>query len=276
MIFSFSDKVLRKKWKYLRDQFAVEVGKTPPPRSGDPGGRPESKWPYFKSLMFLLGIIKPRTSSGNLTSNNRTEQQDEDIEPMASDSNETEPTRDVQEIESQVTHIQEGPQQTQQVDPTYTNFPSSETYSRKRKRTDGNTKYNQQMIYIEEKKASLLERVINERGCNNNNDDALFFQSLLPHVSKIPEHLKLRFRNRVQSLVEEFLYGSDSSSMQSSHLNRQQKESLHPYSPEYMPFPGSSHTTDSSNSSTTRASSAQPQNSAIYEELRSYSNETVW
>lgn len=60
---------LRKKWKYLRDQFAVELGKMPPPHSGDEGidfYRP--KWPYFRLLFFLKDSVKARTSKGNCSS----------------------------------------------------------------------------------------------------------------------------------------------------------------------------------------------------------------
>jgi hypothetical protein len=64
--FVLSDAVLRKKWKYLRDQFSVEYGKIKPPRSGDPGGESyELKWPHYRSL-FLKDIVKPRASSSNL------------------------------------------------------------------------------------------------------------------------------------------------------------------------------------------------------------------
>ena len=54
-----SDAVLRKKWKYLRDQFSVEFGKIKPPLSSDPGGESyEPKWPHYRSL-FLKDTVKP-------------------------------------------------------------------------------------------------------------------------------------------------------------------------------------------------------------------------
>ncbi|XP_050315311.1 uncharacterized protein LOC126749663 [Anthonomus grandis grandis] len=58
---------LRKKWKYIRDQFSVELGKFPPPRSGDAANdTPTSKWPYFKLLLFLKDTVMPRKLKGNL------------------------------------------------------------------------------------------------------------------------------------------------------------------------------------------------------------------
>jgi hypothetical protein len=56
---------LRKKWKYFRDQFGIEVSKLKRPWSGDEGGKTQtSKWQYFKSLYFLRDIIKSRPTSG--------------------------------------------------------------------------------------------------------------------------------------------------------------------------------------------------------------------
>ncbi|XP_045476999.1 uncharacterized protein LOC123682436 isoform X3 [Harmonia axyridis] len=220
---SENDGVLRKKWKYLRDQFAVEVGKFPPPRSGDSGDRPESKWPYFKSLRFLLGIVKARTSASNLK---KPENENEDLVSHYV-SKETDSQQDVQEIDNQVSDDQR--QQAQM------NSPSSDVFSGKRKRNNANKKYNQEMLDLETKKASLLERVINDRGSDD--DDALFFRSLLPHVSKIPQHLKLRFRSRVQMIVDEFAYASHGT-MQSSHSNSQSAPSfVQQYSAEYILSP---------------------------------------
>lgn len=167
------------------------MGKLPPCRSGDPGGHPESKWSYFKSLMFLVGIVKPRTTSSNLKISKTQAQDNEkfEIEAHTADRG-TEPTEGVQEVETESAEAQ---------------LVETGDLSRKRKRNEINSKYNQQMILIEKKKASLLERVIQERRCDDT-DDALFFRSLLPYVSKIPEHLKLRFRNKVQQVVDEFVY----------------------------------------------------------------------
>lgn len=58
---------MRKKWKYLRDQFAIELSKTKRSRSGDGADETEdSKWPHFKLLLFLKDIVKAQCSTGNL------------------------------------------------------------------------------------------------------------------------------------------------------------------------------------------------------------------
>ncbi|CAH0401932.1 unnamed protein product [Chilo suppressalis] len=58
---------IRKRWRYLRDQFAVELGKIPPSRSGDEATTVCPKWPYLKPLLFLKSVVKARASTGNLT-----------------------------------------------------------------------------------------------------------------------------------------------------------------------------------------------------------------
>ena len=61
--------MLRKKWKYLRDQFSVKFGKIKSPHSGDLGGESyEPKWPHYRSLLFLKDMVKPRALSSDLKS----------------------------------------------------------------------------------------------------------------------------------------------------------------------------------------------------------------
>ncbi|RZF32545.1 hypothetical protein LSTR_LSTR011324 [Laodelphax striatellus] len=74
-----ADAELRKKWKYLRDQFAVELGKIKPSCSGDPGSTYEPRWPHFKSLMFLKDVVEARPSSGNLTTKKKSTHDDTEV-----------------------------------------------------------------------------------------------------------------------------------------------------------------------------------------------------
>jgi len=46
------------------------------------------------------------------------------------------------------------------------------------------------------------------------NEDSLFFCSLLPHVNNIPANMKLGFRNGIQQVVDEFAYPLASSTFQ--------------------------------------------------------------
>jgi len=83
---------------------------------------------------------------------------------------------------------------------------------RKRKRNGVNAKYNETIIAIEKQKVKFLEEAMKNR--QPENEDLLFFRSLLPHVSNIPANMKLRFRNRIQQVVDEFAYPPASSTCQ--------------------------------------------------------------
>lgn len=64
---------VKSKWKYLRDNFRKELAKLPVSHSGDSGGEEESsRWPHFKTLLFLKDQFIPRRSTGNLTNKSRT------------------------------------------------------------------------------------------------------------------------------------------------------------------------------------------------------------
>lgn len=54
MFLFFSENTLRKKWKYLRDQFCVELGKAT-----------SSKWRHFGALEFLTETVTPRVYARN-------------------------------------------------------------------------------------------------------------------------------------------------------------------------------------------------------------------
>ncbi|XP_072934156.1 uncharacterized protein [Epargyreus clarus] len=56
---------VRKKWKYLRDQFSVEYGKIPPAGCEEEMLTYEPKWRYYKSLQFLEEVVTPRVNTKN-------------------------------------------------------------------------------------------------------------------------------------------------------------------------------------------------------------------
>jgi len=75
---------------------------------------------------------------------------------------------------------------------------------RKRKQNGVNARYNETIIAIEKQKAKFLEEAMKNR--QPENEDLLFFHSLLPHINNIPANMKLCFRNRIQQVVDEFAY----------------------------------------------------------------------
>jgi len=83
---------------------------------------------------------------------------------------------------------------------------------RKRKWNGINAKYSATVIAVEKQKEKCLEEAVKNRQPEKEN--SLFFRSLVPHVNNIPANMKLRFRNRIQQVVDEFAYPSSSSLFQ--------------------------------------------------------------
>ncbi|XP_072389738.1 uncharacterized protein [Diabrotica undecimpunctata] len=181
---------LRKKWKYLRDQFSVEWSKTKL-RSEDAAEPAEPKWPYFKNMIFLKDIVTTRASSRYLRA--------AEIEQ--------EHSRD-DEAETDTTGLNEGERESpNDEDATETQFDQprilSASQSKRRRMMATNTLYNQQILQLEQQKINTIQ---NNFQREPDNDDLLFFKSLLPFVSKIPIEQKLRFRNHIQQVVEHYAF----------------------------------------------------------------------
>lgn len=95
------------------------------------------------------------------------------------------------------------------------------SYDQSRKVADKKLKsddYNQNLLDIERQK---LQYLMDKSARNQNrqeDEDWMFFKSLLTHVRKIPDPKKMAFRNRIQEAVEQFAYPSPAvSSTQTSH-----------------------------------------------------------
>ncbi|KAH0807388.1 hypothetical protein GEV33_015402 [Tenebrio molitor] len=164
---------LRKKLKYLRDQFATEISKLKRPRSGKAAGETQmSKWQYFKSLYFLRNVIKCRPSSENLTRMTKSTMQ-----------NEEESQNTVRLDDNEITSTLEKHDYTASM----------------------------LVLDIEKKKLDLLTQKVRKREANDQEDEnLLFFKSLLPHIKKIQPERILAFRGRIQELVQEFAYSTNS------------------------------------------------------------------
>lgn len=200
-----SENKLRKKWRYLRDQFAVEFGKIPPTRSGDGAIPVLPKWHYFTALLFLKDVVKPRSATGNLT---RTKSQ------LTPDIDERAETADTETISSHDSVFSTSPSPRYQEDDHESSKPStsrmsmSQTTPQQKKRPKKSI--NDEILHIEQQKLNLLQEKqksrLRENQLNESNEHFSFFKSLMPHVEKIPQHMILSFRNKIQSVVEEFAY----------------------------------------------------------------------
>ncbi|KAG5879058.1 hypothetical protein JTB14_019485 [Gonioctena quinquepunctata] len=63
----FSGDVVRQKWRGLRDTFRKELSKLEQKRSGDDADdEPQSKWQYFKNMLFIKDQFAPRQTIGNI------------------------------------------------------------------------------------------------------------------------------------------------------------------------------------------------------------------
>lgn len=88
--------------------------------------------------------------------------------------------------------------------------PSFETPVRsKRKRRGQEDDYYEKICNIEQKKLDILcdREARRKSDADQEDEDLMFLKTLLPHMRKIPQHMKLRFHSRIQSVVEEFAYG---------------------------------------------------------------------
>lgn len=198
-----SENKLKKKWKYLRDQFSVELGKLPPPRSGDAAGAVTPKWAYFSQLLFLKDTVKPRMSTGNLT------QDEESIIIPERNLDETESESNVQSAENDGAggldaNVEESEKEVHPVLEPHLRILNSSA-STVKKRRGQNDIFNDTILDIEKKKLDYLQSK-SKRVDNKEDDHLLFFKSLLPHVRKIPDSRVLSFRSRVQELVDHFAY----------------------------------------------------------------------
>lgn len=65
--------------------------------------------------------------------------------------------------------------------------------------------YDKNILDIERKIQQLIEMANPKQG-QDDEEDMMFFKSLLPHVKRIPDTQKLTFRSRLQELVQQFAY----------------------------------------------------------------------
>ena len=208
-----SETALRKKWKYLREKFVSEYIKRPTRRSGGAAERScrPSKWPYFPQLMFLKDIVRSRASSGSISPTTEAA-----IVPPADPGPAEDVTfNDAASHGSQDSLVKIETNESEEAIGNPKEFlenagPSFQLPgSSKRKRESQEEDFYQRMCNVEERKLQYLlaKRIQKETEADREDADLMFFKTLLPHVRKIPEHIKLRFQSRIQSVVEEFAYG---------------------------------------------------------------------
>ncbi|XP_073986798.1 uncharacterized protein [Rhodnius prolixus] len=210
-IFLFTEDIIKSKWKYCRDTFRKEFAKRPKPRSGSEAGTEiESKWVYFKSLLFLKDQFTTRNSTSNLqvvaSCVNRFSDESTDISVEITEQ-EQDKTEESEYTESVLNNYTENftekdvllsvPQSPLS---SHNEEPRVVIQNRKRKRSEDLV--GKALVNIEREKLKILEskqrKVMDEDRC--------FFESLLPHVKKMNPLKKLLFRTEVQQLVMTYSY----------------------------------------------------------------------
>lgn len=202
--------LVKRKWKYFRDHFAVELGKLTLPQSGGvAGGTETSQWQYFQLLHFLKDVVKPKALTRNFPSV-LTKGTTETSLPVSSwVGNQVDDVEDPVDKEEGMptspTHTGETPARgVEDLDKhkvTSSSRPKQE--ARKRPRTQD---YNQSVLDIGRQGMQYLTEKSNLKQSREDDDDLLFFKSLLPHVKKIPDADKLTFRIRSLELVQHFAF----------------------------------------------------------------------
>ncbi|XP_012946166.1 uncharacterized protein LOC106013889 [Aplysia californica] len=226
---------LRKKWKYLRDNFSAEYSKRPVSRSGDGADNyPQSKWTYFRSLLFLKDIVAPRACSGSIESTPLPVPAtpggtcDEQPQLYIDNAEEGQSVLDLESILVEGSVAAESQESTEQFPAvervieetdgrqvqftggagTFPKTPSTSRAMKRKSRQDDH--YQQRMCDIEERKLQyLFDKQARKRDNEDADTDLMFLKTLLPHIRLIPQHMKLRFQSKVQAVIEEFAYSNN-------------------------------------------------------------------
>lgn len=208
IFYSISEAALQKKWKYLRDQFAVEFCKMPPFELGDNGNRePASKWPYFNQLMFLINTVRdsqraiscgnpsrPTTSRAILLP---------EAPPPAIEANGDHfiyYKHDISPVEQIELVFEDMTKKCTSLNLKRDNTNPSSSFSGKKKKEND---YNEKLMQIEQEKLNVL---MEKNSRIDEDEDVLFFRSLLPHIKKITHENKLAFRGKIQEAVDKYAY----------------------------------------------------------------------
>ncbi|PSN43109.1 hypothetical protein C0J52_10473 [Blattella germanica] len=179
-------KDVKSKWKYLRDNFRKEYSKDP---------NSHTTWPYFKNLMFLKDQFRWVKSSQyqnlQLSSPINVIKEEQDKSEENDFINESSQSSKLEDSECQ---------------PPFTGDHSGISSS---------TSFNSATTGIrtmisfdrEPSRETNLELGRPERRIlDESYEDTKFFESLLPHVKKIPSYRKLLFRCQIQELVQKYAY----------------------------------------------------------------------
>lgn len=198
-----SGDTVRVRWKSLRDGFRKEFKKVPKGMSGDagPASSDYSTWPHFKRLYFLKDQFTSRPSSGDPSTKqninlreDQTETRDEELE--SSQFSELDGASvdildiKVETFDSLDSNVQ---QSTSSIEPFMTKHGTKRSHQED---TDSAT------AETERPKLRVKEDELN----TTSEEDASFFESLIPHIKGLPPARKMLLRMKIQELIYNFVY----------------------------------------------------------------------
>ena len=157
---------LRKKWRGLRDTFGRELKKIINKKSGQ-ATEEDSKWPYFRLLMFLRGTMARR----ELKSSVPDESFEEEVSELLISNEESYPPSKPDE-----------------------NGGRRKSPKKVQKRRQASENIDNRLLQIEEEKLRLYQESAND-------PDAQFLLSLLPFLKEVPKHRKLLVRSQLQQVL---------------------------------------------------------------------------
>lgn len=193
----------------MRDQFICELTKIRHSKSGDAADQ-TSKWQYFKQLHFLRNVVKARNlkhCQKNLDpslsyTKNANHQYTKDKQRCEESEEDTYSQHIEEGLENPIT-TDEGRNSVLVGDVESLNSTKNNEKNRERSVEECMAP----IIEIEKRKMDVInQNITNMKRYESDDEDLLFFKSLLPHVKKIPAENKLTFRGKLQEVVQQFAY----------------------------------------------------------------------
>ncbi|XP_044258958.1 uncharacterized protein LOC123007628 [Tribolium madens] len=189
-IFNIEVHLAKQKWKNLRDTFRVELKKTKRYRVSD--GTSRSLWAYYEDMYFIKDLLRTRRAPDAAPPNSSSETSEIVSQTIKTekDSVTFSPSRLTDDNESKEA----------------SNIVIQSVRSLQTESEDVDTT-NEQII-----KRRFKRKWFNEEQTEGNeedqDDDLLFFRSLLPFVKELDQDKKLLFRMNVQQMLYDQLYNN--------------------------------------------------------------------
>ncbi|XP_077287454.1 uncharacterized protein LOC143912125 [Arctopsyche grandis] len=183
--------VLKKRWKHLKDQYRKELKKQPVLRSGAETETWVSTWQYFYTMSFMKTEVTRASSTGNLTVN--------ETESRHNTENTQTDTDIFDSVSSPGSYHEQSPAGSSNCQPSSTSIRKRSENIRKRRIKDD-------MLEIEKKQSMVMEKRLKDSQQDENlknDEDFLFFRSILPTLKKLNELQKLRFRGKINEWLIE-------------------------------------------------------------------------